>query len=175
MIFEGKETVSEEEYFEMIRGKTAALFETSARCGGILGGANKKQVQRLGEYGHYAGITFQIIDDVLALTADKKVLKKPVGNDIREGKRTLIVVRALKKASKSQKEKILETLGNQDVSAEQIRETIVLIDCLGAIAYAKKLADRYIKKAKKALSRFPEGEDKEDLLNLADLIFARQN
>jgi geranylgeranyl diphosphate synthase type I len=175
MMFESMETVAEEEYLEMIKGKTAALFETSARCGGILGGANKRQVQRLGEYGHYSGIAFQIIDDVLALTADEKVLKKPVGNDIREGKRTLIVVRALEKASKSQRQKILETLGNQDASAEQIRETIELIDSLGAIAYAKKLADRYINKAKKALAKFPDGEDKEELLNLADLIFDRQN
>jgi len=175
MIFEIRETVSEEEYFEMIQGKTAALFETSSRCGGLLGGATKSQVKKLGEFGRYTGIAFQIIDDVLALTADEKVLKKPVGNDVREGKRTLIVVRALEKASKSQRQKILETLGNQDASAEQIRETIALIDSLGAIAYAKKLADRYINKAKKALAKFPDGEDKEDLLNLADLIFARQN
>ena len=175
MMFENREIVSEEEYFEMIKGKTAALFEVSARCGGLLGGATKSQVKKLGKFGLYSGLAFQVIDDVLALTADEKVLKKPVGNDIREGKRTLIVVRALKKASKRQKQKILETLGNQDASAEQIRETISLIDSLGAIAYAKKLADRYIKKAKKALSRFPDGEDKEDLLNLADLIFARQN
>jgi len=175
MMFENKETVSEAEYFEMIQGKTAALFETSARCGGLLGGATKSQVKRLGEFGRYAGIAFQVIDDVLALTADEKVLKKPVGNDIREGKRTLIVVRALEKASKSQRKQILETLGNKDASAEQIRETIELIDSLGAIAYAKKLADNYIKKAKKALARFPDSEDKEDLLNLADLIFARQH
>jgi len=175
MMFENRETVSEEEYFEMIKGKTAALFEVSARCGGLLGGANESQVKKLGEFGLYSGIAFQVIDDVLALTADEKVLKKPVGNDIKEGKRTLIVVRALKKASKNQRQKILETLGNQDASTEQIRETIELIDFLGAIAYAKTLADRYIKKAKNALSRFPDGEDKEDLLNLADLIFARQN
>jgi geranylgeranyl diphosphate synthase type I len=175
MLFEDKETVSEEEYFEMIKGKTATLFETSARCGGLLGGATKSQVKRLGEFGCYAGIAFQIIDDILALTADEKVLKKPVGNDIREGKRTLIVVYALKKASNSQRQKILETLGNQDASAEQIRETISLFESLGAIAYAKKLADNYIRKSKKALSRFPDGQDKEDLLNLADLIFARQN
>lgn len=175
MLFEDKETISEEEYFEMIEGKTAALFETSARCGGLLGGATKSQVKRLGEFGRYAGIAFQVIDDILALTADEKVLKKPVGNDILEGKRTLMVVYALKKASKSQRQKILETLGNQDASAEQIRETISLFESLGAIAYAKKLADKYIRKSKKALSRFPEGQDKEDLLNLADLIFARQN
>ncbi|PVX25321.1 MAG: serralysin [Candidatus Bathyarchaeum sp.] len=175
MMFEEKETVSEEEYLEMINGKTAALFETSARCGGILGGATKSQVKRLGEFGRYSGIAFQVIDDVLALTADEKVLKKPVGNDIREGKRTLMVVYALKKASKNQRKRILEILGNKDASAEQIQETIGLIDSLGAITYAKKFADKYIKKAKKSLSRFPDCEDKEDLINLADLIFARQH
>jgi len=175
MLFEDKETVTEAEYFEMIDGKTAALFETSARCGGIIGGATKTQVKRLGEFGHYAGIAFQVIDDILALTADEKVLKKPVGNDIREGKRTLIVVYALKKANKTQRQKILETLGNQKASAEQIKETIALIGSLGAISYAKKMADKYITKSKKALAKFPDGPDKEDLLSLADLIFDRQN
>lgn len=175
MMFESKETVSEEEYLEMIKGKTAALFEVSARCGGILGGAKKRKVKRLGDFGHYSGIAFQIIDDVLALTADEKLLKKPVGNDVRKGKQTLIVVRALKKATKSQRRKILETLGNQEASPEQIRETIKLIDSLGAIEYAKKLAEKYIKKAKKALEVFPASEDREDLISLSDLIFDRQH
>jgi len=175
ILFETKEAVSEAEYFKMIEGKTAALFETSARCGGLLGGGTKSQVKRLGEFGFYAGIAFQVIDDVLALTADETVLKKPVGNDIREGKRTLMIVYALEKATRSQREKILETLGNKDASGEQIQETIRLIESLGAIRYAKKLANKYIKKAKKALSRFPDSEDKEDLISLADLIFDRQN
>lgn len=175
MMFEDKETVSEEEYLEMIKGKTAALFEVSARCGGVLGGGTKKQVERLGKFGHFSGMAFQIIDDVLALTADEKVLKKPVGNDIREGKRTLMVVYALKKAKAGQRKQILETLGNKDASAEQIRETIKLIDSLGAIVYAKRLAEKYISKAKKALSVFPESDDREDLLSLSDLIFDRQH
>ena len=175
MMFESKETVSEEEYFEMIKDKTAALFETSARCGGILGGATKKQVKCLGMFGHYSGIAFQVIDDILGLTADEKVLKKPVGNDIREGKRTLMVVYALEKASKSQRKQILETLGNKDASPQKIQETIKLIDSLGAISYAKKLAEKYIKRAKKALASFPASEDREDLISLSDLIFARQH
>jgi geranylgeranyl diphosphate synthase type I len=175
MMFENKETVSEAEYFEMIEGKTAALFKTSARCGGLLGGATKSQVKRLGEFGFYAGIAFQVIDDVLALTAKEEVLKKPVGNDVREGKRTLMVVYALQKASKSQRKQILGMLGNKDASTEQIQETIGLIESLGAIRYAKKLAERYIKKAKKALVKFPDSEHKEDLISLADLIFARQH
>jgi geranylgeranyl diphosphate synthase type I len=175
MMFEDKETVSEEEYLQMIQGKTAALFETSARCGGILGGGTKKQVERLGKFGHYSGMAFQIIDDVLALTADEKVLKKPVGNDIREGKRTLMVVYALKKAKAGQRQKILETLGNQSASPEQIQETIKLIDSLGAITYAKRLAEKCINKAKKALEIFPDSADREDLLSLSDLIFDRQH
>ena len=175
MMFESKETVSEEEYLEMIIGKTAALFETSARCGGILGGATKSQVEHLGEFGRYSGIAFQVIDDVLALTADEKVLKKPVGNDIRAGKRTLIVVYALEKASESQRKTILGTLGNKDVSPERIRETIELIDSLGAIDYAKEVAEKYIERAKEALASFPASEDREDLISLSDLTFARQH
>jgi geranylgeranyl diphosphate synthase type I len=175
MMFESKETVSEEEYFEMIKGKTAALFETSARCGGILGGATKRQVDWLGEFGHYSGIAFQVIDDILGLTADEKVLKKPVGNDIREGKRTLMVVYALEKASESQRKRILETLGNKDASPEKIQETIELIESLGAIDYAKQLAEKYIERAKEALASFPASEDREDLISLSDLIFARQH
>ena len=175
MMFENKETVSETEYLEMIEGKTAALFEASAKCGGLLGGANKSQIKRLGEFGRYSGIAFQVIDDILALTADEKVLKKPVGNDIREGKRTLIVVHALEHASKIQRKQILDTLGNKDASSEQIKASIELIDSLGSIKFAKKLAENYIRKAKKTLSIFPTTEDREALINLADLIFDRQN
>lgn len=175
MIFENKENVSEDEYFEMIQGKTAALFETSARCGGILGGANKKQVEHLGEFGRYSGIAFQVIDDVLGLIADEKVLKKPVGSDIREGKRTLIVVYALEKASQNQRKIILDTLGNKFATSEKIRETIELINSLGAIDQAKELAEKHITKAKQALASFPATAEREDLLSLSDLIFARKH
>jgi geranylgeranyl diphosphate synthase type I len=174
-MFESKETVSEDEYFEMIQGKTAALFETSARCGGILGGANKKQIKRLGEYGRYSGLAFQVIDDVLGLIADENVLKKPVGSDIREGKRTLIVVHALEKASENQQKKILETLGNKSASPEKIRRTIQLINSLGAIDHTKEVAEEYIERAKEALAGFPASEDREDLMSLSDLIFARKH
>jgi len=174
MMFEHNEIVSEDEYFEMIRAKTAALFETSARCGGILGGAKKSQVERLGKYGHYAGVAFQLIDDVLGLTADEKALGKPVGSDIREGKRTLIIVHALKHASENQRKKILETLENRSASPQRIQEIIDLVGSLGSINYAEEKAREYIKKSRKALTNFPATEDREDLISLADLIFARR-
>jgi geranylgeranyl diphosphate synthase type I len=158
----------------MIRAKTAALFETSARCGGILGGAKKRQVERLGRYGHYAGVAFQLIDDVLGLTADEKALGKPVGSDIREGKRTLIIVHALEHASESQRKKILENLGNRSSSLERIQEVVGLVGSLGSISYAKEKAKKFIEKSKRALATFPASEDREDLISLADLVFARK-
>ena len=174
MMFEHKEIVSEDEYFEMIRAKTAALFETSARCGGILGGAKKSQVERLGKYGHYAGVAFQLIDDVLGLTADENALGKPVGSDIREGKRTLIIVHALKHASENKRKKILETLGNRSASPQRIQEIIDLVGSLSSINYAEEKAREYLGKSRKALVNFPATEDREDLISLADLIFARK-
>jgi geranylgeranyl diphosphate synthase type I len=174
MMFESKETVSEDQYFRMIEAKTAALFETSARCGGILGGAKKSWVERLGRYGHYAGVAFQLIDDVLGLTADEKALGKPVGSDIREGKRTLIIVHALKHASEIQRKKILETLGNRSASLERIQEVVGLVGSLGSISYAEQKAKKFIEKSKRALATFPASEDREDLISLADLVFARK-
>jgi geranylgeranyl diphosphate synthase type I len=174
MTFEKRETVSEDEYFEMIKAKTAALFEVSARCGGIIGGAKKSQVKNLGKFGYYAGLAFQLIDDVLGLTADEKILGKPVGSDIREGKRTLITVHALKQASETQRKKILETLGDRSASPERIRNTIDLVSSLGSISYAEEKAREYIKKSKNALTEFPPTKDKEDLINLAELIIARK-
>ena len=174
MLFERREAVSEDEYFQMIRLKTAALFEASAKCGGILGGAKKREVEHLGKFGQYAGVAFQLIDDVLGLTADERVLGKPVGSDIREGKRTLIIVHALQYASEDQREKILETLGNKSVSLEHIRETTYLINSLGSISYAEKRAREYVEKSRMALAVFPNTEDKEDLISLADLITSRK-
>jgi geranylgeranyl diphosphate synthase type I len=174
MTFESRETISEDEYFKMIQAKTAALFEASARCGAIIGGAKKSQVKNLGRFGYYAGIAFQLIDDILGLTADEKVLGKPVGSDIREGKRTLIIVHALKHASETQRKIILGTVGNRSASLERIRETISLVSSLGSISYAEEKAREYIKKSKDALTAFPPTEDKEDLINLADIIIARK-
>jgi geranylgeranyl diphosphate synthase type I len=174
MMFEHKDTVSEDQYFRMIQAKTAALFETSARCGGILGGGKKREVERLGKYGYYAGTGFQVIDDVLGLTADEKALGKPVGSDIREGKRTLIIVHALEQASEDQRKKILETLGNRSASPEQLREVVGLVDSLDSIRYAEEKAKKYIQQSKMALASFPASEDREDLISLADLVFGRK-
>ena len=83
----------------MIYRKTACLFSVCMRLGGILGGASPEQIDKLGEYGHCVGMAFQIVDDVLDLTASEEVLGKPVGSDLREGKVTMAVIDALERCT----------------------------------------------------------------------------
>lgn len=174
MIFEGRKDVSEREYLDMIGRKTAALIEASTKSGSIIGGGKSLQVERLGNLGRYAGLAFQIVDDVLGLTADEKVLGKPVGNDLREGKRTIILIHALAKADGNQRKQILSVIGNREASQDKVKEVMKLIQSLGSVDYAVKKADDYVEKAKNQLSSFPSSPAKEILLSLCDYITSRK-
>lgn len=173
MVFGEREKVSEKEYFDMISKKTAALLEASSRAGVIVGGGKASQVRRLGRFAHYSGLAFQVADDVLGLTADERVLGKPVGSDIRDGKRTIIIIHALAHANHVQRRQIRSVLGREEASFEGIEETIQTIRSLGSIDYALKRAEELAEKAKRQLSLFSSSQAKENLLNLADYIVSR--
>src|ERR1035438_4349097 len=85
----GKIGVTEADYMELIDRKTASLFSACARLGALARGADETAEARLGEYGWTLGIAFQLVDDILDFTSREKILGKPVGNDLREGKVTL--------------------------------------------------------------------------------------
>src|SRR5204862_5270570 len=87
--------ISLDEHFDLIYRKTACLFATSMRLGGVLGGATDEEEAALESYGRNLGMAFQIVDDVLDLTASEEVLGKPVASDLREGKATMAVIHAL--------------------------------------------------------------------------------
>jgi len=174
MLFEERSDVSEREYLDMIGKKTAALIEAAAKSGALIGNATYKQVEALGRFGRYAGVGFQIMDDVLGLTADEKVLGKPVGSDIREGKRTMILINALSKADASHRGQILSVLGNKVASSDKVEDVIELIQSLGSVDYAAKMAEKFIEKAKSQLTIFPPSANKEVLLNLCDYIISRK-
>src|SRR5207245_5906352 len=91
------------EHFDLIYRKTACLFSVCMRMGGILGGASAEQEESLGKYGHDLGMAFQIVDDVLDLTASENVLGKPVASDLREGKATMAVINALESCTQEEK------------------------------------------------------------------------
>lgn len=165
--------VSEEDYIYMVGGKTSALFRTCAEVGCIVGGGSEEEVSKLGSFAWDAGIAFQIVDDILGVTADEAALGKPVGSDVREGKKTLITIKALEDASPEERKTLEKALGVQEASTSDIDEAIKVLASTGAIAYAEKVAAEYTEKAMSAIAEFPDSEAKRDLLELVEYFTKR--
>lgn len=169
-----KQIISEEDYLNMISKKTAALFEASAALGGLIGGASDEVVNALEKYGFSIGMAFQIKDDALGVTSTNKTLGKPVGSDIKGGKKTLVVLHALANSNESQRNLILSTLGDQSASKQEVRKVLNLLIELGSVEYAERKAREYVYKAKQALSKLPENSSKSLLRELANFIVDRR-
>ncbi|ACS90287.1 MULTISPECIES: polyprenyl synthetase family protein [Thermococcus] len=183
--FENKETVTIDEYMKMISGKTGALIDASATIGGLIGTENNEYIQALSKYGRNVGIAFQIWDDVLDLIADEEKLGKPVGSDIRKGKKTIIVAHFLENASEEDKLKFFKVFGKYagDVKGEgiieediqeEVKKAIDLLKKYGSTDYAANLARKLIEEAKEALKALPESEARKHLELLADFIVERE-
>jgi geranylgeranyl diphosphate synthase type I len=173
MTFENRNSVSEEEYMKMISQKTAALLVASAEMGALVGGGSEKQVNHLGRAMNAAGLAFQIADDVLGATANERVLGKPVGSDIREGKKTILVCHALNHTETRQKELLLKTLGNKSASAQDIEESVQILRSAGSVDYALKKAEDLTQKAKSELESFPKTDARDLMISLVEYFIAR--
>lgn len=166
--------VSEEDYLAMVGGKTSALFRACAEVGAIVGGGKTRQVNALGKFAYEAGIAFQITDDYLGATADEKTLGKPVGSDIREGKKTLIMIHALRRAKPRQRETILGVLGKHEATPLEIAEVNKIMVNIGSLDYALKKGDRYIASAKRRFDALHDTQARKDLFALVDYFTARK-
>ena len=165
---------TEDDYFEMVSKKTSTLFRISAMLGGLVAGADEKSQELLSLYGENLGISFQIADDILGLVGDPKITGKPLGSDLREGKRTIIVLHALKSLSKTNKMKIKAVLGNRNVSETQILEVIDILKQAGSIDYAREKARKFAEKAVEYLSNLPDNDHRKYLEMLAKFTYTRQ-
>src|ERR1700684_3150625 len=156
--------VSEAEYYDLIFRKTACLFSISMRLGAVLAGATEAEEAGLGAFGRAVGLAFQIVDDVLDMTATEDVLGKPVASDLREGKATLAVVHAADHGTASDRkaiQRVLDDRSFENVSRQQIREILAKH---GSVDYAMAAADRYANQARHALAAFPDCDFKRALL-----------
>jgi octaprenyl-diphosphate synthase len=165
--------VSEAEYYDLIYRKTACLFAVSMRLGAVLAGADEAVETSLAAYGRAVGLAFQIVDDVLDLTATEEVLGKPVASDLREGKATLAVIHSIDHGTAADRQTIQRVLDDRnfdDVTREQIQEILVRN---GSVEYAMAAADRYAKQSRQALVSMPDSEFKRALLWLPDFVVAR--
>ena len=174
MEFEKRKIVTEEEYFEMIRKKTAVFFQYAAEAGAIIGGAKSEQSNALSQYGLNLGLGFQIWDDYLDLSSDLETLGKDIGNDIRNGKKTLIACHCLKN-TKGKDKKILDKIfGNLNATDEQVKNVYNLFRKTGSVDYAKEKAINFISTAKQALNVVPNSNAKQILTCLADYVINRK-
>ncbi|HWA94263.1 MAG TPA: polyprenyl synthetase family protein [Terracidiphilus sp.] len=166
--------VSEAEYYDLIFRKTACLFSTSMRLGAVLAGATEAQETALATYGRAVGLAFQVVDDVLDLTATEEVLGKPVASDLREGKATLAVIHSIDHGTAKDRQTIQRVLDDRSfehVSRERIQE---ILDRNGSVDYARAAADQYAEQSRQALQAFPDSDFKRALLWVPDFVVARE-
>src|ERR1051326_7994474 len=122
-----------DEHFDLIFPKTACLFSVCMRLGAILGGATPEQEAALGKYGHDLGMAFQIVDDVLDLTASEDVLGKPVASDLREGKVTMAVIHSLERCTPDEHHLIETVLRDRAFSGVTHREILGILERYGSL------------------------------------------
>jgi octaprenyl-diphosphate synthase len=163
-----------EEHFDLIFRKTACLFSVCMRLGGILGGASVEQEAALGRYGHDLGMAFQIVDDVLDLTASENVLGKPVASDLREGKVTMAVIHALERCTLEERIKIETVLQARTFSGVPHAEILAILQRYGSLEAAAARAADYAESARKAICTFPDSEIKRALLWAPEFVVARE-
>jgi octaprenyl-diphosphate synthase len=166
--------ISEDEYTSLIYRKTACLFEVSMRLGSVLASINGAGEQQMGDYGRSLGMAFQIVDDVLDLTATEEVLGKPVASDLREGKATLAVIHALENGSAAEREAIQTVLTEQNFETVTHPEILAILHRHGSLDYAMNAAYQHAEAARIALTDLPDSDFKRALLWVPDFVVARE-
>lgn len=166
--------ISEKEYLDLIYRKTACLFHVSMRLGSVLAGASEALEGQLGEYGRNLGLAFQIVDDVLDLTASEEVLGKPVASDLREGKATLAVIHSLENGTAEEREAILRVLDDRSFERVQHKQIVDILVRNGSVEYAMQAAFRFAEVARKSLGALPYSDYKRALMWVPDFVVARE-
>jgi len=169
---EEKKIPVQAEYITMIGKKTAALFDVSCAMGAICATNKVKDITNLSSFGRNLGIAFQITDDLIGVMGDPKITKKPVGNDLREGKKSLPILMAIKSAKGNDKKIILKAFGNSKVSKKDLNKAVDVIRSLGIEENVRKQALKYAEKAEKSLAKY-SGSAKTELISLLDFVVKR--
>jgi len=165
--------INEEEYFDLIYRKTACLFSVSMQLGAAVTHAEPTVEAQLGEYGRNLGLAFQIVDDVLDLTASEEALGKPVASDLREGKATLAVIHALERGTGADREAIRTVLNERSFSTISHAHILEVLNRHGSLAYAMDTACAYAEAARLSIADLPDTDAKRALLWVPGFVTSR--
>ena len=163
--------IEEDGYLEVIRCKTAKLFEAATRLGAILGAAPRAQEDAVADYGTCLGTAFQLIDDVLDYSGEQALIGKNVGDDLAEGKPTLPLIYAIKHGTPQQARLVRHAI--EHGGRDELGGVIEAIHSTGALDYAREQARRESRAACAALSGLPNSRELDYLLQLADFAVTR--
>lgn len=166
-------TGGEPVYYEVIRGKTAALFEAATRSGALIAGAPAEQVEALSVFGDALGVAFQIVDDLLDYGGVSAVLGKNAGDDFREGKATLPVLLAFARADEEEAAFWRRVIEKHQQTPEDLPVALEILHRRGALRDSRARAEAEAARARGALELFPEGPLRTALSDIAQFVVAR--
>lgn len=164
---------SEERYMDVIRSKTAKLFEAAARLCAVINGNDSAIETSLSQYGMHLGLAFQLTDDALDYQGDDKTLGKNIGDDLAEGKPTLPIIHAIRTGNEAQRELVRKAI--VDGGREQMEDVAHVIESTGSIAYTARRAEQEADLARAALSAIPDSPYKQALEALAHFSVHRRH
>ena len=162
-------------YLQVVRGKTAALFSAATEVGGVIAGADDAQVRALFDYGDALGIAFQIVDDLLDYQGDAKATGKNVGDDFRERKLTLPVIKAVAMADAEERSFWSRTIEKGEQRDGDLDHALDLLHRHGTLDATRTEALAWAEKAKTAILTLPENDLRDMLADLSDYVVARIN
>lgn len=169
--FEHASSVTEDDYIEIITGKTAKLFEASSKSGAAVANADGAMLEALGNFSHYIGLAFQIVDDTLDVTGDPHNTGNAVGTDLIEGKPTLPVIYAMQDPDKGPR--LIELFEKADVTTDDVAEALELIRSTDSVDRCLSKAREYVDEAVGYMDSVPDSIYKDALLDLASYIVSR--
>ncbi len=169
----GNVDFSEESYIQVISDKTAVLMEAACRGGAMLGGLGTDAEEALGRFGFNLGLAFQMTDDVIDYRSSKAEMGKMPGKDLEEGKLTLPLIIALKKATPQEKQQIKDVITAGVVGDQEFALVKQLLATRGGIEETLDRSRRYLEESKQYLEMFPDSEEKRALLTVTDRILNR--
>ncbi len=178
----GDLTLNEADYFNVIRNKTAQLFEGACQASAVTAGANQADIESLGQYGLHLGLAFQLVDDYLDYSGNSADLGKNVGDDLAEGKLTLPLIEALRitgsstntnndEQAKKQHALLVKAISEKDLS--HIESIISITQDCGALDITLSHAKEQTELAKVALSSIPQSAHKDELIKITDFVISR--
>ncbi len=173
LIYTKNPDVTEEQYIDVVRCKTAILLSAACQAGAIMGEVSPAHEAALRDFGMELGIAFQMVDDTLDYSASEEQFGKSIGHDLEEGKITLPLIHALRKGTDEERKQIAAVIRKDEIGKDDFQTAFGFVNKYGGIEYSLEMAKQFSIRSKKCLDIFDDSPEKKALLDLADYIVTR--